>query len=109
MADPDSPRIIQDIRNEPKGAVKISSDLDIPVSSVYRKLATLREAGLIFPKSYEITKEGKKQELYLSSVSEIKLDFRGDSIVIDLIPSTEIVNRIWVKLFGSSGQRTQVD
>lgn len=102
MSDQDSARIIQAVRSKAKGVVAISNEVQIPVSSMYRKIAILKQAGLVFAKSYEITEDGKRQELYLSSVLEVKIDFGGSDAVIDLVPSEETVNRIWLKLFGGT-------
>lgn len=108
MADPDSGRIMQAIRSDAKGVVKIGTELRIPISSMYRKISILKEAGLVFASTYEITSDGKKQELYSSSVLELKIDFHGTDSMIDLVPSSEIVNRIWLKLFSSSGESLPV-
>ena len=102
MADPDSGRIIQAIRSDAKGVVKIGAELQIPVSSMYRKISILKEAGLVFASNFEITSDGKKLELYSSAVLEVKIDFKINEPTIDLVPSGEMVNRIWLKLFSSS-------
>ena len=101
MGDPDSPRILHSIRLVPKNAQTISAEIGVPLSSVYRKLAALRSAGLALIKSFEITPEGKRQELFLSAVTDVKIGLSGDEIQIDLVPTEESAHRIWLKLFNS--------
>ena len=100
IGDPDSTKILHSIRGPPKNAQAVSEETSIPLSSVYRKLAVLKEAGLAFVKSFEITAEGKRQDLYITSVLEVRIGILGDQPEIDLVPTDESVSRIWFKLFG---------
>jgi DNA-binding transcriptional ArsR family regulator len=104
LEDTDSSRILHSIRAVPKNAEVIATEVGVPLSSLYRKLAILRGAGLIFVRSFEITDEGKRQELFLSAVTEVKLIVSGERLEIELIPTEENASRAWLKLFnGSSG------
>jgi len=107
LEDVDSSKILHCIRTVPKSAEVISSEVGVPLSSIYRKLALLRGAGLIFLRSYEITSEGKRQDLFLSAVTEVKLIVSGDSVEIELMPTSENASRAWLKLF--SGGRGKDD
>ena len=100
IGDPDSPKILHSIRSLPKNAQSISEETGIPLSSAYRKLATLRGAGLAYVKSFEVTLEGKRQELYMASVLEVRIGIMGDQLEIELVPTNESVTRLWFKLFG---------
>jgi DNA-binding transcriptional ArsR family regulator len=102
LEDTDSSRVLHSIRAKPKNAEDISTELEVPLSSLYRKLAILRGAGLIFVKSFEITAEGKRQELFLSAVTEVKLIVSGERLEIELIPTEENASRAWLKLFSGS-------
>jgi len=99
LADPDSLRILHTVRDTAKNAQEISRGADVPLSSVYRKLSTLKSAGLAFVKSIEITQEGKRQDLYLAAVTEVRVGLAGDEIELDVIPTKESADRIWFKLF----------
>jgi hypothetical protein len=102
LEDTDSSRVLHSIRAEPKSAEAISIEVGVPLSSLYRKLAMMRGAGLIFVKSFEITSEGKRQELFLSAVTEVKLIVSGDNLEIELMPTSENASRAWLKLFSGS-------
>jgi DNA-binding transcriptional ArsR family regulator len=102
LEDADSSKILHSIRAVPKNAQDIANEVGVPLSSMYRKLAALRGAGLIFVKSFEITGEGKRQELFLSAVTEVKMIVSGERLEIELTPTGENATRVWLKLF--SGQ-----
>lgn len=99
LGDPDSPKILHGIRLVPKNAQTISMETGVPLSSIYRKLSLLRSAGLTIVKSFEITAEGKRQDLFLSAVSEVRIGVSGEQIHLELIPTEESASRIWFKLF----------
>ena len=105
LEDTDSSKILHCIRSAPKNAEVISSEVGVPLSSLYRKLAVLRGAGLIFAKSFEITSEGKRQDLFLSAVTEVKLIVSGDKLEIELMPTSENASRAWLKLFSGGGDQ----
>lgn len=99
LGDPDSPKILQSIRSSPKRAQAISDEIGVPLSSVYRKLSLLKSAGLAFVESFEITPEGKRQDLYLSAITELRISVSGEQTEIELIPTSESARRMWFKLF----------
>jgi len=105
LEDADSSKILHSIRSVPKNAEVISAEVGVPLSSLYRKLAVLRGAGLVFVKSFEITSEGKRQELFLSAVTEVKLIVSGDKLEIEMTPTSENASRAWLKLFSGSDDR----
>jgi len=101
MGDPDATKILLSIRSEPKNAKRISEDTSIPLSSVYRKMTELRDASLAFIHSFEMTPEGKKQELYMTAVAEVRQVFGEKEVELELVPNSEGASRIWYKLFSS--------
>ena len=101
VGDPDSLRILSVIKVNPKDAQTIASEIGVPLSSVYRKLAILRKAGLAFVKSFSITPEGKRQVAYLSAITEIRVDTSGPEIGVELTPCGETARRVWFNLFNS--------
>jgi len=108
LEDADSSKILHSIRASAKNADSISREVGVPLSSLYRKLAILRGSGLIFVKSFEITSEGKRQELFLSAVTEVKLIVSGDKLEIELMPTSENASRAWLKLFNPGSQPASV-
>lgn len=101
LGDPDSLRILHSLRTTPKNAQDISRESGIPLSSAYRKLAVLKDAGLVFVKSIEITDEGKRQDLFLSAVAEVRVTLSGEDVEFELVPTREGAERIWFRLFGA--------
>jgi DNA-binding transcriptional ArsR family regulator len=83
----------------PKNAQTIADETGIPLSSIYRKLSVLRSAGLVLVKSFEITPEGKRQDLFVAAVTEVRVGLGRDEVELELIPTDESANRIWFKLF----------
>lgn len=55
----------------------------------------------MFVKSYEITAEGKRQDLFLSSAKELRLTFSGSTIDIELTFTDEFAERLWFRMFAS--------
>ena len=101
MGDLDSPRILNAIREHPKDAQALATEVGIPLSSTYRKLGMLREVGLVMVRSFEITPEGKRQEQLISAVTEVRIKVDGEQIEVELIPTRDGANRIWFTLFKS--------
>jgi len=89
IGDPDSPAILRSITDSPKNARNVSEDTGIPLSSVYRKLATLKKARLARVFSYETTKEGKKQALFAASVNEVRIIVNNEDIEFGLAAAQE--------------------
>lgn len=101
IGDSESAMMLHAIRDTPKVAQTISRETGIPLSSVYRKLAGLKSAGLAIVSSFELTPEGKRQELLVSAVTEVRIGIHGDLIEVDLIPTQQNATRIWFELFKS--------
>ena len=101
LGDPDSPRILHALGNVPKNAQTLADETEIPLSSIYRKLAVLRAAGLVLVKSSEITPEGKRQDLFAAAVTEVRMGLGKGGVELELIPTDESASRIWFKLFNS--------
>jgi DNA-binding transcriptional ArsR family regulator len=101
MGDPECATLLHSIRETPKDAQALSRETGIPLSSVYRKLANLKEAGLIITSSIRLTPEGKRQDLLISAVTEVRISFVGNDVEVDLIPTRENASRIWFELFKS--------
>jgi len=98
FGDLDSVRILHAVSTTPRTAQGVSDITGIPLSSVYRKLAGLRNAGLVYLKSSEITR-GKKRDLFASAVDEIRVVMDEDRIVLDLVPTEEYAKRTRSEVF----------
>ena len=69
---------------EAKSASDLAYETRIPLSSVYRRIHELNEAGLLAVERATITEQGKRLELYRSAVNEVNLKFEIPSDLLDL-------------------------
>ena len=91
LADKYCKQILHNTLEKPKSAMEISSEKNIPISTVYRRLQTLYDAKLLAI-SGSINQDGKKYFLYKSKIKSISLhcDLEVTSIEIIPNPSNEI-------------------
>jgi Sugar-specific transcriptional regulator TrmB len=101
LADKECSAIIENIRLEPKHAQRISLETKIPLSSVYRKLAELKSAGLVMVEEFTV-KSGKKTEYLQTCFLDVKLEMSEGKRTLELNPRSQSVNLRWVAKFGSS-------
>jgi len=101
LGDPDSPKILHALGGVPKNAQTLADEMAVPLSSMYRKLAVLKSAGLVVVKSFEITPEGKRQDLFVAAVTEVRIGLGKNEVELELIPTDESADRIWFKLFNT--------
>ena len=78
-----------------KSASDLSHETGIPLSSVYRHIHELNEAGLLAVERTMITEQGKRLELYRSAVTEVNLKFEMPSDLLDLRPNEDIENKFY--------------
>ena len=86
MADKYSRDLLRTTRDLPKSALRISQETGIPISTVYRRIQTLQDAGVVRV-SGEINLEGKKHFLYQSKVKAISSKIAGEFINVEIIPN----------------------
>jgi len=98
FGDLDSIMILHAVSKIPQTAQDVAGKTGVPLSSVYRKLASLRKAGLVYLKSSEIA-QGRKRDLFASAVSEIRVVIDSEGIVLDLIPTEEYAERAQFVVF----------
>ena len=85
IADPYCRKILQFVKLTPKSAMEINYGTSIPISTVYRRIQTLCDTGLV-KTSGSISEDGKKFFLYKSTIKEIYVKF-NDSLEITVIPN----------------------
>lgn len=98
VSDGENAKIMSVIRKEPKSAQMLCSETGIPLSTVYRKLDELREAGLIMTEHFVIS-SGKRIDLVIVTFSELRMVVEQGRFVIDITPSDETANIKWLSLF----------
>ncbi|RQG93599.1 helix-turn-helix domain-containing protein [Natrarchaeobius chitinivorans] len=79
-----SPDILRSA-DEPKSAQELSNELEIPVTTSYRRVETLNELGLLEDDEdvREFGETGQSQTLYRRNVEEIVIRFEDDSLEIE--------------------------
>ena len=70
--------------HKPKSVIEITSETNIPMSTVYRRVQTLHDSKLLAV-SGMITSEGKKLFLYKSKIKEMKSTFDNGQIEVEII------------------------
>ena len=76
--------ILESIMHKPKSVIEITSESNIPMSTVYRRVQSLHDSNLLAV-SGMITSEGKKLFLYKSKIKGMKSTFDNGQIEVDLI------------------------
>jgi len=90
LADKYCKLILHNTLEEPKSAMEISNEKNIPISTVYRRLQTLYDAKLLAI-SGSINQDGKKYFLYKSKVKSISLKCDLEITTIEVVPNTSSV------------------
>ena len=86
LADKYCKKILHNTLEKPKSAMEISSEKNIPISTVYRRLQTLYDAKLLAI-SGSINQDGKKYFLYKSRIKSISLKCDLEVISIEVVPN----------------------
>ncbi len=76
IADPYCREILQATKFIPKSIIEIYADTKIPISTTYRRVQSLCDAGLL-KTTGTISEDGKKFFLYKSAVKEVLIKFDG--------------------------------
>jgi len=92
MADKYSRDLLRATGEVPKSAFRISQETGIPISTVYRRIQKLQDAGVVRV-SGEINLEGKKHFLYQSKVKAISSKVAGEFINVEIIPNPPTSHR----------------
>jgi len=71
---------------KPKSVIEITSDTNIPMSTVYRRVQNLHDNKLLHI-SGTITGEGKRLFMYKSKIKGMKSTYANGQIEVELIPN----------------------
>lgn len=95
------------ILNATKSKAKSVSDLQlilsIPMTSTYRKINSLLNAGLLMSESSIVTETGARFHLYRSTVQDISINYGDNELVVEVLPNQDMINkfmRLWRTLGG---------
>jgi DNA-binding transcriptional ArsR family regulator len=82
LGDPLSRQLLLLLNDAPRSARELLGEVQVPQSSLYRRLGELREVGLIGVQRSTITEDGKRMEYYRSLVEEIEVRLKGSSLEV---------------------------
>ena len=79
-----SPAVLFSIVDEAKCAVKISNELQLSLSAVYKTLSYLEKLALVAVERFEFSNEGKKIKHYRSKIKSANISINGDKFEVSL-------------------------
>jgi len=101
LSDEYSFQILTATAQESLSALEISRRYEIPVTSVYRRIEELTDAGLIAVVRYARTLDGKWYELYRSLLVRVDVSFDGVDLRVDVKLNHNLSDRftrVWTSI-----------
>ena len=98
MADQYSRKILTATVAEPVSALDLSKTYQIPITTVYRRIEELVEAGLIAAVKSGRTTDGKWYDLYRSLLRRIDVSFQNGDVRIEVVVNEHVADkftRMW--------------
>ena len=102
MADEYSRKILTATIQEPISALELSKKYEIPITTVYRRIDELVEAGLLAAVKSGRTTDGKWYDLYRSLLRRIDVSFESGDVRIEISVNEHVSDR-----FTQCGPRSQ--
>src|ERR1035437_4432960 len=100
LADSESFQIIACVLEEKKSAMTIAKELNLPSTTLYRKISELKECGLLMIDTFALRPDGKREALYACTFREMV--FRATTehgFELEIIPSARSLEKRWFELF----------
>ncbi|MHA1940386.1 MAG: helix-turn-helix domain-containing protein [Candidatus Hodarchaeales archaeon] len=104
LADDNCNNILALTAHKPLSATDIEKRTNTPISSVYRRISQLEEHGLVGIDRTIITPEGKSYNLYRAVFSQVTIQFRDGTFLVDVMPNERILEKA-AHLFYSTQRR----
>jgi len=98
MADQYSRKILTATVAEPVSALDLSKTYQIPITTVYRRIEELVEAGLIAAVKSGRTTDGKWYDLYRSLLRRIDVSFENGDVLVEVVVNEHVADkftRMW--------------
>lgn len=99
IADPDSRRIIASTLREAKTPQAVGKELDLPTSTLYRKITELKTCGLLMVDRIVVRDDGKREPAYLCSFAEMTITAGKEGVELELVLTERGMERRWFELF----------
>ena len=81
--------VLFSIVNIEKDAIKIASELQISLSTVYKTLSNLEKLSLVEIQRFKITNEGKKIKMYRSRIKKANISVNENNSQVLLYPNND--------------------
>ena len=94
LADEFSNRILASAIINPKSVMDLVREHAIPMTSAYRRVKELTECGLLEVERIVLTNDGKKYDLYRSTVRAVNVRFENGVLEVDVTPSSTATEKI---------------
>lgn len=94
LADEFSNRILASAIINPKSVMGLVREHGIPMTSAYRRVKELTECGLLEVERIVLTNDGKKYDLYRSTVRAVNVRFENGVLEVDVTPSSTATEKI---------------
>ena len=98
---------VLEITETPKSADEISDEADVPLGTVYRRIESLTEAGLLLHEDDVLTDDRRRKGVYRRNVEEITIDFSESPYSVTVTEASRVRNRldeVWQSLSSDNGQ-----
>ena len=92
LGDEDKKNIINTVMGEPKIISDILEISNIPQTSGYRKINSLIDDGMLLPKGYVTTHDGKRVTKYTAIFENVRISIEKNKIVVKILPTKESIN-----------------
>ena len=84
LADKWTRKILSLTSKKEYSAIELSEELGTSISTVYRKLKLLEDAGLIQHVKTVINQRSNEEKYYRCIINEVKISFKGDALSVGL-------------------------
>ena len=90
MSDEFSIKILESVVSEGKSVVEIRSETGVPLSTAYRLVHGMTEAGLMVLERVVVTGTGRKYTIYRATFSRISVDFDDSDCKVQGTPNWSV-------------------
>jgi len=101
LGDEYSVRILSALTDREMSAKALSEELDIPIATVYRRIETLDDAGLIEYEGKALTQDDKRVKVYRSYIDELRVSFEPDEPKVEMTKYSEArrsIDEAWKRI-----------
>lgn len=94
-------RIISATIPKAKSGAELSTELGIPLRSLYRYVNVLSNLGLLTVERSYFPTDGGKHDLYRSMIRSVIVKYEGDTLEVDVVPNELMLERfmgVWTHM-----------